>query len=149
MQLGSPKPSGMTYPRLLILLLSFAAHTNGLPVDPRTNTTDILTTRGEAKSDGKGLSDEAIIGIAKRLAFPGYLDQQRLATLLARTGLDDRAPVTDLLAALRADLAGFSDHFQAEFREFRDNRCSTCASLAANAWLASVNSASCPAISVI
>jgi len=64
--------------------------------------------------------NEAIIGIAKRLAFPGYHDQQRLATLLARTGLDDLAPVTDLLAGLSRDLAGFSHHFQAEFREFRD-----------------------------
>ncbi|TIN90658.1 MAG: hypothetical protein E5Y06_31535 [Mesorhizobium sp.] len=64
--------------------------------------------------------NEAIIGIAKRLAFPRYLDQQRLATLIARTGLDDRAPVADLLDVLRAELAGFSDHFQAEFREFRE-----------------------------
>ncbi len=64
--------------------------------------------------------NEAIIGIAKRLAFPGYLDQQRLATLIARTGLDDRAPVIELLAALHAELTGFSDHFQAEFREFRN-----------------------------
>ena len=64
MQLGNPQPFGMAYPLLLILLLSFAAYTNGLPVDLRTSTTDILTTRGEAKSDGKGLSDEAIIGIA-------------------------------------------------------------------------------------
>lgn len=61
MQLGN-RLSGMTYP--LLLVLSFAAHINGLPIDLRTSTTDILTTRGEAKSDGKGLSDEAIIGIA-------------------------------------------------------------------------------------
>ncbi|KAG9199559.1 hypothetical protein G6514_008418 [Epicoccum nigrum] len=64
MQLGSSNPSGMTYPLVFILLLSFAAHTNGLPIDLRTGTPDILTTRGEAKSEGKGLSDEAIIGIA-------------------------------------------------------------------------------------
>ena len=65
MQLGSPKPSEMTYPLLLVLLLSVAAPTNGLPIDLRTGTTpDILTTRGEAKTDGKCLSDEAIIGIA-------------------------------------------------------------------------------------
>ena len=61
---SSPNLSGMTYPLLLILLLSFAVHTNGLPIDLCTGTSDILTTRGEAKSDGKGLSDEAIIGIA-------------------------------------------------------------------------------------
>ena len=54
----------MTYSLLLTLLLSIAAPTNGLPVDLRTSTADILTTRGEAKSDGKGLSDEAIISIA-------------------------------------------------------------------------------------
>jgi hypothetical protein len=64
MQLGNPKPFGMTYPPLLILVLSFAAHTNGLPIDLRTGVPDILITRGEAKSNGKGLSDEAIIGIA-------------------------------------------------------------------------------------
>jgi hypothetical protein len=63
---------------------------------------------------------EAIIGIPKRLAFPAYADQQRLGTLLAQSGLDDESPIVDLLRALSDRLAEFSDHFQAEFREFRN-----------------------------
>src|SRR5690606_38991543 len=63
---------------------------------------------------------EAIIGVSKRLAFPSFLDQQRLSALLGRTGLDERAPVADLLSAVGGDLSHFSEHFQAEFREFRD-----------------------------
>jgi hypothetical protein len=63
---------------------------------------------------------EAIIGISKRLAFPTFADQQRLATLLARAGLDDESPIADLLGSFRGRLSEFSDHFQAEFREFRD-----------------------------
>lgn len=63
---------------------------------------------------------EAIIGISKRLAFPTYTDQQRLATLLARASVDDESPIAEILEALRGRLSEFSDHFQTEFREFRD-----------------------------
>lgn len=63
---------------------------------------------------------EAIIGISKRLAFPTFADQQRLATLLAHADVDDDSPIADLLGAFAGRLADFSDHFQAEFREFRD-----------------------------
>ena len=64
--------------------------------------------------------NERIVGISKRLAFPTYADQQHLAALLGRAGIDHESPIADLLTAFRGRLAGFSDHFQAEFREFRD-----------------------------
>jgi hypothetical protein len=65
MQLGNPRPVRMTYPLLPTLLLSFAAHTNGLPTDHCNGTPDTtIIIRGEATDDHKGLSNEAIIGIA-------------------------------------------------------------------------------------
>lgn len=63
--------------------------------------------------------NEKIIGISKRLAFPTYADQQRLATLLAIAEVDDESPIEDLLRSFGGRLSEFSIHFQEEFREFR------------------------------
>jgi hypothetical protein len=59
---------------------------------------------------------ETIIGYSKRLAFPGFSDQNRLADLLRDEDVDASAPVTRLIRVLKAHLARFSERFGGEFR---------------------------------
>lgn len=59
---------------------------------------------------------ETIIGYSKRLAFPGFSDQNRLADLLGDEHLDAFAPVTRLIGVLRPRLTKFSERFGSEFQ---------------------------------
>ena len=63
---------------------------------------------------------ERIIGVSKRLSFPNFADQQRLASLLAERELDDASPLTDILHEVGESLGTFSAQFQTEFRIFRE-----------------------------
>lgn len=62
--------------------------------------------------------NETIIGYSKRLAFPGFRDQNHLAELFTRTGEDASSPLFRLLKILRSNLADFSDRFREEFNRF-------------------------------
>jgi hypothetical protein len=62
--------------------------------------------------------NETIIGFSKRLAFPGFHDQNRLAELFTRTGIDASAPLSRLLETLQSNLTGFSDRFREEYVRF-------------------------------
>ncbi len=61
---------------------------------------------------------ETIIGYSKRLAFPGFRDQNHLAELFSRKGVDASSPLSHLINAFRSELSGFSDRFSEEFRRF-------------------------------
>ncbi|MEA1053131.1 hypothetical protein U5801_25470, partial [Lamprobacter modestohalophilus] len=59
--------------------------------------------------------NQTIIGYSKRLAFPGFLDQNQLADFLGEEDMDADAPTTRLLSSLRARKHRFSERFQMEF----------------------------------
>ncbi len=65
------------------------------------------------------VGNETIIGYSKRLAFPSYSDQTRLARLMVENDLSTDSPVQDILAAVGSQRTSFSDRFREEARRFR------------------------------
>ncbi len=63
---------------------------------------------------------ETIIGISKRLAFPGFRDQRWLARVITQAELSTESPVESILNAVGKERRRFSPLFQEEFRVFRD-----------------------------
>ena len=61
---------------------------------------------------------ETIIGHSKRLAFPGFRDQNRLAELFTTAGIDAASPLSHFVSAVRTRLVGFSERFREEFDRF-------------------------------
>lgn len=62
---------------------------------------------------------ETIIGYSKRLAFPGYRDESRLAHLLSQ-GASQRRSFGDVLAEVERHRGDFTGSFLEEFQTFRD-----------------------------
>ncbi|TFH87767.1 hypothetical protein EQG41_06735 [Billgrantia azerbaijanica] len=58
---------------------------------------------------------ERIIGYSKRLAFPGFRDQNHLAELFTEKGIDASSPARTLLDAIRERIGRFSTRFHDEF----------------------------------
>jgi hypothetical protein len=65
---------------------------------------------------------ERIIGYSKRLAFPGFRDLSRLATLLSMQNLSADSPLQAILDGLQPRLASFSSSFRSEFDHLRRAR---------------------------
>ncbi len=79
--------------------------------------------RSEKRGDTRRLvlpdpGNETIIGYSKRLAFPGFRDQNRLAELFTQTDIDSSSALPRLLQVIRSNLFSFSDRFREEFRGF-------------------------------
>lgn len=68
---------------------------------------------------------ETIIGYSKRLAFPSYRDQRRLARLIAEEDLSSDSPIERILTAVGSRAESFSRRFRREFRAFRTSVTST------------------------
>ena len=62
---------------------------------------------------------ETIIGYSKRLAFPAYADQTRLAAIIANDDLSTDSPVQHILRAIGSRTNHFSSAFFREFSRFR------------------------------
>ena len=63
---------------------------------------------------------ESIIGYSKRLAFPVYPDQRRLAKLMKEARIDSEIPVQDLISVLDRRVGEYSDQFRTEYRLFKE-----------------------------
>jgi hypothetical protein len=63
--------------------------------------------------------NETIIGFPKRLAFPTYRDQTRLAGAMASNNLDAESPVESIIEQIDSTLWQYSSHFADEFRAFK------------------------------
>ena len=61
---------------------------------------------------------ETIIGYSKRLAFPSYRDQTRLASVLTDRSLSSKSPINKLIDAVGINRRRFSAVFQEEFDLF-------------------------------
>jgi hypothetical protein len=62
---------------------------------------------------------ETIIGFSKRLAFPMFRDEVRLARLLSDRSLSHESPIEDILHAVGSSLREFSAQFREEYLRFR------------------------------
>jgi hypothetical protein len=62
---------------------------------------------------------ETIIGYSKRLAFPGFRDLGRLATVLFSNDLTSESPLDAIVAALAPKVSTFSSNFQSEYAHLR------------------------------
>lgn len=72
-------------------------------------------TRQLVLPDPKG---ETLIGYSKRLAFPSFRDQNRLASLFTKAGVDASSPLLRFIGVLRSGLGDFSERFREEFEHF-------------------------------
>jgi hypothetical protein len=64
---------------------------------------------------------DRLISHSKLIAFPGYLDELKLQSLLERASLDSDSPFREIARHLAPRLGAFSQFFQEEFKVFRSH----------------------------